>query len=163
MGKRGKAGGKVDAETLARQQRCADLAIRGLSYTAIAEHEGYASESGARAAVAAVLHRADNAAAEELRPLMSARATELWRNGFEVMREGRDAGDMDRFRTGAVVADRALARLMRLWGLDQAAMAVQMSGTVGDLETLKVEFLRSLDADAVIDGEIVADDAEAGG
>jgi hypothetical protein len=161
MGRKGKAGGRVDVETMQRQQRCADLAIRGLSYTAIAEAEGYASESGARHAVSAVLSRADNGAAEELRPLMSARATELWRHGFEVMLEGRDAGDMDMFRTGAVVADRALARMMRLFGLDQAAMAVQMSGTVGDLEALKAQFLGALEP-GVLDGEIVDDSGEAG-
>lgn len=165
MSKKGKAGGKVDPVTAAKQQRCLDLAVQGFGYTQIAEQEGYASESGARAAVNAVLHRAAIDGAEELRPVLAARFTEMYRHGFEVMLAGRDQKegmDLDMFKTGAVVADRALARLMRLFGMDQATMTVH-AGTPGDLESLKLEFLKSLDGRAVIDGEIVADGGEADG
>lgn len=156
MGRKGKAGGRVDPDVMARQQRCLDAIVAGESYTSIALREGYASESGARAAVEAVIQRAAIQGAEELRPVLAARATDMWRRGHQVMVEGQDAGDMDMFRVGAVVADRALARTMRLFGLDQATTTVQMGGSPGDLEALKQLFAQQLDG-GVIDGEIVED------
>lgn len=157
MGKTGKAGGKVDPETMARQQRCLDLAVRGITYAEIAEEEGYAGESGARAAVHAALKRAATSAAETVRPLMIARAEQLWAHGFGVMLEGRDQGDMERFAKGASVADKALARLVRLHGLDQVpAVQVSVEGAP-DLTQLKRAFSELLDGVGgdVVDGEVV--------
>lgn len=153
MARKGKAVSKVTPETMAKQQRCLDLAVRGITYAEIAEHEGYSGESGARAAVHAALKRAASEAAETVRPLMIARAEKLWEHGFGVMLEGRDQQDIDMFVKGAGVADKALARLMRLHGLDEPP-AVQVSvGT--DLESLKRDFAKLLDAGEPIEAEVV--------
>ncbi|MGW5514634.1 hypothetical protein [Nocardia africana] len=164
MGKKGKAAGKVDPETRARQQRCLDLKVRGLTYADIAEEEGYAGESGARAAVEAALSRAASEAAEVVRPLMVARAEKLWEHGLGVMLEGRDQGDMERFAKGASVADKALARLMRLHGLDAPDVAVQIGAGAGELERLKNDFLLEINkaAGGVVDVELVPTDSGAG-
>ncbi|NKY47991.1 hypothetical protein [Nocardia cerradoensis] len=157
MGKKGKAAGKVDPETRARQQRCLDLKVRGMTYADIAEHEGYAGESGARAAVEAALARAEKQAADVVRPLMVARAEKLWEHGLGVMLEGRDEGDMERFAKGASVADKALARLMRLHGLDTPDVSVQIGAGAGELERLKNDFMLEINkaAGGVLDAELV--------
>lgn len=155
MTARGNAVAKLD--TKMKQQRCLDLAVQGLPYWQIAEAEGYASESGARKAVNAALRRAAKKAAETVRPMMVARAERLWVSGIEVMQEGRDEQDMDKFKAGASVADKALARLMRLHGLDEPApVQVTVGGT--DLATLKQEFEKLLDGrppPELIEGEVV--------
>lgn len=144
-GKRRRGAAVPGADTMAKQQRCLDLAVRGLTYAQIAEEEGYAGESGARAAVHAALKRAATAADETVRPMMVARAEQLWVHGFGVLLEGRDQGDMDKFARGAKVADSALARLMRLHGLDQVP-AVQVSvGGAPSLEAIKAEFSAYMD------------------
>ncbi|MCM6777890.1 hypothetical protein NDR87_31675 [Nocardia sp. CDC159] len=159
MARKGKAAGKVDPETMARQQRCLDLAVRGLSYCEIAEHEGYSGESGARQAVHAALRRAATDAAEVVRPLMIARAEKLWEHGYAVMLEGRDEQDIDKFLKGASAADRALGRLMSLHGLDRVpAVKVSMEG-MPDLDRLKREMLQLLDGGETIEGEVVSEDA----
>lgn len=158
--RRGKAAPNPD--TMAKQQRCLDLAVRGMTYLEIAEAEGYSGESGARAAVHAAFKRAATDAAEVVRPLMIARAERLWEHGFGVMLEGRDQDDMDKFVKGAKVADSALARLMRLHGLDQVpAVQVSVEGAPS-LESLKQQFGELLDRPAgeVIEGEVIPDGAE---
>ncbi|MEU1550246.1 hypothetical protein [Nocardia sp. NPDC005745] len=149
--RRGKA--RATPDEMARQQRCADLAVQGLTYAEIAVEEGYASESGARAAVHAVFRRAATDAADVLRPKIEARAELLWTAGLQVMRDGRDEGDLDKFKAGATVADRALARLMRLYGLDQPVVEVNVGGE--SLDSLKAQFMRMLDGD-VVDAELVS-------
>lgn len=143
-------------DEMERQQRCADLAVQGLTYAEIAEHEGYASESGARYAVAAVFRRAATDSVEILRPKMEGRAELLWTAGLQVMQEGRENGDLDKFVKGAAVADKALARLMRLYGLDQPTVEVHVGGD--SLETLKRQFMELLDGQ-VLDAEVVPDEA----
>ncbi|WP_280332063.1 hypothetical protein [Nocardia wallacei] len=146
---------------MAKQQRCLDLAVRGLTYADIAHEEGYANESSARSAVHAALKRAATEAAETVRPLMIARAEKLWEHGFGVMLQGRDQQDIDMFVKGAGVADKALARLMRLHGLDEPAPVQVQVGT--DLESLKRDFAKLLDerdSPELIEGEVV--DAPAG-
>lgn len=156
-GKRRRGNASPAPDTMAKQQRCLDLAVRGITYAEIAEHEGYAGESGARAAVHAALKRAATSAAETVRPLMIARAEQLWAHGFGVMLEGRNQGDMERFVKGASVADKALARLVRLHGLDQVpAVQVSVEGAP-DLAQLKRAFSELLDGVGgdVVDGEVV--------
>ncbi|WP_157121222.1 hypothetical protein [Nocardia miyunensis] len=163
-GKRRRGNASPAPDTMAKQQRCLDLAVRGLTYAEIAEEEGYAGESGARAAVHAALKRAATSAAETVRPLMIARAEQLWTHGFGVMLEGRDERDIDKFVKGASVADKALARLVRLHGLDQVpAVQVTVEGAP-DLAQLKREFAELLDGAGgdVVDGEVVDGDAPDG-
>jgi DNA-binding CsgD family transcriptional regulator len=152
---RGAAVTKIEVK--AKQQRCLDLAVKGLTYAEIAEAEGYASESGARKAVNAALKRSAKKAAETVRPLMVARAEKLWEHGLGVMLEGRDEGDMERFAKGASVADKALARLMRLHGLDTPDVSVQIGAGAGELERLKNDFMLEINkaAGGVLDAELV--------
>ncbi|RJO71415.1 hypothetical protein D5S18_24910 [Nocardia panacis] len=133
------------------------MKVRGLPYADIAEREGYASESGARAAVEAALMRAAAEAAEVVRPLMIARAERLWEHGLGVMLEGRNDGDMERYSKGAAVADRALARLMKLHGLDTPDVALHVGAGAGDLERLKADFLLEITraGGGVVDAELV--------
>ncbi len=140
---------------MAKQQRCADLAVQGLTYREIAEHEGYKDESGARAAVHAVFRRAATDAADILRPKIEARIELLWTAGLQVMQEGREQDDEGKFRAGATVADRALARLMRLYGLDQPTVEVHVGGE--SLDNLKAQFTAMLDGQ-VVDAEVVSPD-----
>lgn len=154
MTARGNAVAKIDIKM--KQQRCLDLAVQGLPYWQIAEAEGYASESGARKAVNAALKRAAKKAAATVLPMMIARAEKLWASGIEVMQEGRDEADMDKYKAGASVADKALARLMRLHGLDDPAPVQVQVGT--DLESLKRDFAKLLDerdSPELIEGEVV--------
>lgn len=150
-----------------------ELAVQGLTYAEIAEHEGYANESGARHAVAAAFKRSFDATAEELRPVYQARANTLWRHGYDMVRQGLDVRqdddgntigpDLDMVRAGAQIADRALGRLMRLSGLDQPNLTVSV-GSAGEFAALKAEFTAALlpGADAVpaVDAEIVDEDEE---
>lgn len=163
----------LQPETAAKQLRCMELAVRGLTYAEIAEHEGYANESGARHAVAAAFKRSFDAAAEELRPVYQARANTLWRHGYDMVRKGLDTRededgnpigpDLDMVRAGAQIADKALGRLMRLSGLDQPNLTVSV-GSAGEFAALKAEFAALLPgaADAVpaVDAEIVNEDEE---
>lgn len=137
-------------------------AIRGRTYHEIAELEGYADHSGARQAVARAFERSFDASADELRPKYQARAELMWAKGLIMLEQGMDTReteegepippDLDMAKAGAQIMDRALGRLMRLSGLDQAQVAVAVGGS--DLERLKAEFGRLLAAGA-IDAEVV--------
>jgi hypothetical protein len=139
-----------------------DLAIRGLTYHEIAEREGYADHSGARQAVARAFERSFDASADELRPKYQARAELMWAKGLVMLERGMDTReteegepippDLDMAKAGAQIMDRALGRLMRLSGLDQASVAVAVGGS--DLERLKAEFGQLL-ATGAIDAEVV--------
>lgn len=166
VAKTGKAAGKVDPETRARQQRCLDLVVRGnFTYAEIAEREGYAGESGARAAVEAALKRAANEAAEIVRPTMIARAEALWAKAYgAVLRaEGRAefAEDSDELIKALNAADKALARLSKLYGLDAPDIAVNLGGDPAELERLRADVTRMLEGSAgVVDGEVVDSSVE---
>lgn len=157
----------VQPDTAAKQLRCMDMAIRGLTYGEIAEAEEYADHSGARAAVARGFERAFDAAAEELRPRYQGRAELLWRHGLTLLEQGLDGTeddegnpigpDLDKVRAGAQIADKALLRLMRLSGLDQPTVTPPAGGD--SLAALQAELLelmhRSPDQLAAVDAEIV--------
>lgn len=159
----------LQPETAAKQLRCMDMAIRGLTYDEIAAAEGYADHSGARFAVTRAFERAFDAAADQLRPVYQGRAELLFRHGLTLLEEGLDTGedadgnpipqDLDKVRVGAAIADKALLRLMRLSGLDQPQVTVQVGG--GDLESLKRDFLAFLGragVGAAIDAEVVEEE-----
>lgn len=139
-----------------------ELAIRGLTFEEIAEHEGYADHSGARQAVARGFERAFDQAADQLRPVYQGRAELLWAKGLNLLEKGMEGRvgedgeplgpDLDMIRAGAQIADRALGRLMRLSGLDQAAVTVTVGGS--ELERLKAEFGELMSA-GPIDAEVV--------
>lgn len=139
-----------------------EMAIAGVTYQEIAEREGYADHSGARWAVARAFERAFDTAADQLRPVYQGRAEQLWSKGMALLERGLDPGedeegqpkpvDLDMIRAGAQIADRALGRLMRLSGLDQAAVTVSVGGN--DLERLKNEFAGLL-ASPTLDAEVV--------
>lgn len=152
--KRRRGAAAPDPETIAKQQRCADLAVQGLSYTEIAEHEGYASESGARAAVHAVFRRAATEATEVIRPKLIARAEALWVKAYGLVLRAGETGDTDDLIKGLNAADKALARLSKLYGLDAPDVTVQIGSSPGELEALKAEL------DALMSGQAPAIDAE---
>lgn len=154
MGKQRRGNAIPDAEVMAKQQRCLDYRATGkLTYAEIAEMEGYGSESGARAAVEAALRRAATESAELVRPLMIDRAERLFSQGYAVLSEGRDIGDMDKFAKGAAVADRAFGRLLKLYGLDVEQVSVNLGGG-GELDKIKAELTQLLDGN-VVDAEVV--------
>lgn len=144
-----------------------ELAIQGLTYDEIAEREGYADHSGARQAVARGFERAFDTAADQLRPIYQGRAELLWMKGMTLLQQGLDGTegedgeptgpDLEKVRVGAQIADRALGRLMRLSGLDQAAVTISVGGS--DLERLKAEFTEVLSAPQLaaptLDAEVV--------
>lgn len=152
----------LQPETAAKQHRCMELAIQGLTYQEIADREGYANHSGAQQAVARGFERAFDTAADQLRPRYQGRAELLWSKGMALLDRGLDPGedeegkpkpvDLDMVRVGAQIADRALGRLMRLSGLDQAAVTVSVGGN--DLERLKNEFAGLL-ATPMLEAEVV--------
>ena len=152
----------LQVDTADKQRRCMELAIQGLTYDEIAEREGYADHSGARQAVARGFERAFDTAADQLRPIYQGRAELLWMKGMTLLQQGLDGTededgeptgpDLDKVRVGAQIADRALGRLMRLSGLDQAAVTVSVGGS--DLERLKNEFAGLL-ASPTLDAEVV--------
>lgn len=143
------------------------LAIAGRTYQEIADAEGYSNESGARQAVARGFERAFDSTADQLRPRYQGRAELLWSKGMALFERGLDPGeddegkpkpvDLDMVRAGAQIADRALGRLMRLSGLDQAAVTISVGGS--DLERLKAEFTEVLAAPQLaaptLDAEVV--------
>ncbi|MFD3426085.1 hypothetical protein [Nocardia fluminea] len=153
---------ELQPETAEKQRRCMELAIKGLTYQEIAEAEGYSDHSSARWAVARGFERAFDTAADQLRPIYQGRAELLWMKGMTLLQEGLDGSedeegeptgpDLDKVRVGAQIADRALGRLMRLSGLDQAAVTVSVGGS--DLERLKNEFAGLL-ASPTLDAEVV--------
>ncbi|WP_280420026.1 hypothetical protein [Nocardia carnea] len=158
-GKRRRGNAVPDAEVMAKQQRCLDYRATGkLTYAEIAEIEGYESESGARAAVEAALRRAATEAAAVVRPLMIDRAERMFAQGYAVMMEGRDAGDMDMFTKGAAVADRSFGRLMKLHNLDVEQVSVNLGGG-GELDRIKQEFAALMEGN-VVDAEIVPEGRE---
>ncbi|MDE1673784.1 hypothetical protein [Nocardia gipuzkoensis] len=146
---------RVTVLAMARQQRCLAAFVAGKSYAAIALEEGYASESGARMAVKAVLERTAVEGAEQLRPELLLKFGEMYRRGFAMMEQGEKKDDLDKWKAGAVVADRAAARIMRLMGLDQANTVVQFGGDPGALVDLKNAFAAALDGEVPIDAEVV--------
>ena len=161
MGRKGKAAGKVDPEVQVKQQRCLDLAVQGgLTYEEIALEVGYASESGVRAAIDAVLQRAANEGAEVARPRMIARAEALWIHAYRLVQQGAqvmaESGESDVLVKGLGAADRALARLSKLHGLDGPDIAVSFGADAGELERIKADVTRLLDA-GVVDAEVVPD------
>lgn len=160
---------QLQPDTAAKQLRCMELAVRGLTYAEIAEREDYANESGARQAVAAAFKRSFDSTAEELRPRYQARAELLWSKGLIMLERGLDTReteegepippDLDMAKAGAQIMDRALGRLMRLSGLDQPTTVVIPGGP--DLNALKAEFAQYLPALAAgevpVDAEVVED------
>lgn len=160
MGRNGKPGGKVDPETQVKQQRCLDLVVQGgFTYAEIAEQVGYAGESGARQAVDAILKRRAGEAAEVVRPKMIARAEALWSRAWRAVLRADDAGDVDALVKAMNAADKALARLSKLHGLDAPDIAVHVGADSGELERLRLEVREMLDA-GVVDAEVVSDAGE---
>lgn len=157
----------LQPETAAKQLRCMDLAIRGLTYQEIADTEGYANHSGAQQAVARGFERAFDRRAEELRPVYQGRAELLWRHGLTLLEQGLDGTeddegnpvgpDLDKVRAGAQIADKALLRLMRLSGLDQPTVTPPAGGdSLAALQAELVELMnRSPSQLAAVDAEIV--------
>jgi hypothetical protein len=167
MAKTGKAGGKVPEEVQVKQQRCLDLVVQGgLTYAEIADEVGYSGESSVRAAVNAVLQRADNAGAEVARPRMIARAEALWIKAYRLVERGEqmfvETGDPDVLIKGLNSADRALTRLSKLHHLEGPDVSVHFGADVGELERLKAEAMALLDGSAggVVDAEVVDSGAE---
>ena len=161
---KGVVAGVVPVETQARQLRCLELAVAGLSYTAIAEEEGYASESGARAAVNAVLQRTAVQGAEELRLLLGEQLADLYRRGMLLMEQGAENGNLDMVKAGALICDRALGRRMRLYGLDTAVVGVGAAGgDPGRLEALRAKFAEAWDARDGVQVESVTESLSAPG
>lgn len=163
MGKTGKAAGKVDPETQVKQQRCLDLMVAGnYTYAEIAEEVGYASESGARQAVDAILKRRAGEAAELVRPRMIARAEALWGRAWRAVLRADDDGDVDALAKAMNAADKALARLSKLHGLDAPDIAVNIGGDPAELERLRADVTRMLEGSAggVVDGEVVDSSVE---
>lgn len=164
----------LQPDTAAKQLRCMDHAIRGLTYQEIAELEGYADPSGARQAVARAFKRSFDASAEELRPRYQARAELLWSKGLTLLERGMDTReteegepippDLDMAKAGAQIMDRALGRLMRLSGLDQPTTVLVPGGP--DLNALKAEFIQYLPAlvggQVPLDVEVVEDGDDRG-
>jgi hypothetical protein len=158
MGRNGKPGGKVDPETQVKQQRCLDLVVQGgFTYAEIAEQVGYAGESGARQAVDAILKRRAGEGAELVRPKMIARAEALWGRAWGAVLRADDAGDMDALVKAMSAADKALARLSKLHGLEGPDVSVVIGGDPAELERLKRDALALLDGSAgdVVEGEVV--------
>ncbi|WP_280499353.1 hypothetical protein [Nocardia cyriacigeorgica] len=149
-----KGAASPDPDVMAKQQRCADLAVQGFTYTEIAEAEGYASESGARAAVHAVFRRAATESTEIIRPKLLARAEALWIKAYGLVLRAGETGDADELVKGLNAADKALARLSKLYGLDAPDVTVQIGASPGELEALKGEL------DALLSGQTPAIDAE---
>lgn len=167
MAKTGKAAGKVPPEVQVKQQRALDLVVQGgLTYEEIAEEVGYASESGVRQAIDAVLARAANAGAEIARPRLIARAEALWIHAYRLVQQGAEvmaeSGEPDVLVKGLTAADKALARLSKLHGLDGPDVSVQFGADAGELERIKADYQRMLEAGAVVDAEVVEPVSDAG-
>lgn len=148
-----------------RQLRCVAHRTNGLTFAEIAEEEGYASESGARAACRAVWKRAAVTATDELRAMLADRGERLWvaglrvmDDGVEMMAQGKEELGLKKFEVGHRAAERALGRLILIHGVSGPVQQPEVEGAPS-LEEIKRAFDAAVAGrgEPPIDVEVVPD------
>jgi len=134
---------KPDAGDRVKASKALDLRLTGMSYAAIADTMGYASEAGPRTAVDRLLGRVETENAAELRRFESLKLDALQAACWEQA----VSGDLDAIKTALAVHDRRV-RLLGLAAPTAVDVNLRERTTSEILEDYREALHRAIDAGA---------------